>query len=237
MKILLLVALCVCTFALTGCAAIERAQQIYETRAGQADEAYKAWSNAIDKLEEAEGDVRDFQRQWDKLNDRVKDAEADLAAAVASGDLDAIKAAGDKIDDSKNELKLLKDKGDLVLGAIKTAKGHADEAKKAYDASEDLVKTAAQDLEAAKSSSDYIGTILGWLGLGITTVLTGGKALSLGSKLNARTRENDDAESAIRRIYKTNEAKLEEDDLKKVKMANAQYMTLAEREAARRALR
>lgn len=233
MKPTLIILLCIFAFASTGCASLERAREIYENRAGQADEAHRAWSEAVDKLEEAEGDVRDFQRQWDALNNRVGDAEADLAAAVASGDLEAIKAAGDKIDDSKNVLKTLKDKADLVLGAVKIAKGHVDEAKEAYDATEKLAKSAAEDFESAKSTSDYIGTVLGYLGLGFMTLVGGGG----GASAILDRRKRNDAEGAIRRVYKSNEAYLGEDDLKEVKTLNAAGMTPREREAARRATR
>ncbi len=237
MKLLLICLLCIFAFVSTGCASIERAQAIYEARAEQADEAYRAWTAAADRLEDAKGDARDFERNWQDLNNRVKDAEARHAAALATGDLDAIKAATGNIDKAKNQLTLLKDKGELVLAALKTAQGYAKEAGDVYNASKDVVKAAAEDLKSAKSTSDYIGTILGWLGLGVTTLLSGGKAVQLGSRLKTSRRETDDAESAIRRVFKTNKATLDENMLGEVKAANVKYMTLAEREAARRATR
>ncbi len=237
MKLLLICLLCVFAFVSTGCASVERALAIYEARAEQADEAHKAWSNAIHKLEEAKGDLRDFQREWESLDKRIDNAETALEAAIASGDAEAVEAARKGLEDSKNKLTLLKDRGELVLEAVKRAGDYADDASALYKSSADVAKAAAEDFESAKSTSDYIGTILGWLGLGVTALLTGGKAVQLGSKLKASRRETDDAESAIRRVFKTNKATLDENVLGEVKAANVKYMTLAEREAARRATR
>lgn len=172
------VALCVVllgvAFLTSGCGALEKARLIYEQRADEAEKAYDAWMKAIDEAKEAERDWNDFKIEWERIEGRAAAAEAALRLAKESGDPDAIAKATKDAEDAADELKTLQAKGALLAKSIGDAAKYVDTAEDTYKASEDLLKAAKTDFENAKSADDYVGTVLGWLGLGLSTILGGG---------------------------------------------------------------
>lgn len=233
---------CVLLFAggmLGGCVALEKAREVYQARAEEADRAYKAWDDAIKELEKAEAIFVEFKTEWTALDRRVEEAEAALKAAEASGDPDAVAKAKEDAARARNELITLQDRGKLVLDKVTDAAQSAKVAEEAYNASEQLFKAAKEDLDKAESADDYLGTIFGWLGLGITSLLTGGAATGVvtakvKNRRIARTEgERDQLGSVVAKTFSNAKKTLSNDDLERFKEAQANAMSEAEKMAAK----
>lgn len=218
-----------------GCVALEKARETYQERAREADEAYIAWTGAIDRLNEAQAEFEAFKKDWDALNSRLSDAEKALEDAEASGDAEAIAKAKQDVADASDDLKNLQDRAELVIEGLQTAARDADKYEDAYKATEQLVKSAAKDLKEAESTDDFIGTVLGWLGLGVTTLLTGGGATGvvMARKKKRVEAERDTARSALRTTFGNIENHLTRNELQELKDRQSKTMSDAEKIAAR----
>lgn len=229
-------------FFVSGCPALEKAQAIYEARAQQADDAYNAWTKAIDELGKAKEQFDDFKGEWNALDNRITNAEAKLKAAQDTGDPDIIKAAQAEAERARNDLIALQDRGKLVIDNLKNASEYADTAEQTYKATENIVKAAKKDFEDAKSASDYLGTILGWVKTLGLTILTGGAGAGAAGALTARKKngqiaaveeERDTLGSALATTFSNAKKTLSNEDLARLKKAQADAMSEAEKMAAK----
>lgn len=185
MKTVLSIAL-VCLLAcggmmLGGCAlfgpSVEKATEIYKAREAEVAEAVTAWKAAADR-------VNALDARWTKF-------QADWKAAEAAGD--------------ENALKGLLAQGQLLAEEGKKAAADVKLAEETYKATAALATAAANDLKDAKSTSDYVGTVLGYLGLGISTLLGGGIATRVVDNRKIRNAEDEtDTLAAAARITAAN---------------------------------
>lgn len=111
-------------------------------------------------VEKAQEVAEKRQTEFDAAVDAFKAAEAELTDVLTRLD-QAIK------DDDADAVQKL-----TTLAQAASIKYEA--TKQAAISAEDLFQSAVQDFKDAKSTSDYLGTILGWLGMGVTAVLGGG---------------------------------------------------------------
>jgi hypothetical protein len=159
-----------------GCAlfgpSVEKAQKVYNERQAEVQAAMEAWKLAADR-------VNSLDARWAKF-------QADWKAAEDAGD--------------KNALKGLLAQGQLLADEGKKATADLKVAKEVYDSTAALAKAAAGDLKDAKNTSDYVGTVLGYLGLGISTLLGGGAATRMvdNRKIRAKEHENETLAAAAR---------------------------------------
>lgn len=70
--------------------------------------------------------------------------------------------------------------------AVQAASAKYESAKNAAKSAESLFNAAVQDFKDAKSASDYVGTVLGWLSMGLNAVLGTGAAGALVGRARAR---------------------------------------------------
>jgi hypothetical protein len=123
-------------------------------------------------VEKAQEIAERRQLEMDKAVSDLRAAETELKDLLAQYD------AAVKADDKTTAEKLV-----LLINA---AMGKKEAAEKVAESSSKLFEGAVQDFKDAKSASDYIGTVLGWLGMAFTTVIGGTGATALAVK-NARS--------------------------------------------------
>jgi len=108
---------------------------------------------AREVAEAREADATKAVEAYAKAAKDLEDVVAKYEAAVASGDTTAAQA---------------------LAVAVKEAIARHQSAKDVAEASRDLFKAAAEDFKNAKSSSDYVGTVFGWITAGLGALFGGG---------------------------------------------------------------
>lgn len=120
-------------------------------------------------VEKAQQVAEQRQAEMDAAVANFKAAEKELTDVLAKLDA-AIKA------DDKSEIERLTLLAQAVAGKYEAT-------KEAAESAQGLFNSAVQDFKDAKSASDYVGTVLGWLSIGLNAVLgTGATGLALASK-------------------------------------------------------
>lgn len=113
-------------------------------------------------VEKAQEIAEKRQEEVDVAVKNLAAAEKELLDVLSKLDA-AIKA------DDKNEIQRLTLLAQSVAGKYEATKEAAESAK-------GLFESAVQDFKDAKSTSDYLGTVLGWLSMGLNAVLGVGVA-------------------------------------------------------------
>lgn len=120
-------------------------------------------------VEKAQQVAEQRQAEMDAAVANFKAAEKELTDVLKKLDA-AIKA------DDKTEIERLTLLAQAVAGKYEAT-------KEAAESAQGLFNSAVQDFKDAKSASDYVGTVLGWLSIGLNAVLgTGATGLALASK-------------------------------------------------------
>lgn len=117
-----------------------------------------------------------------KAQEVAEKREVEVAEAV-----EAYKRAGAELQDVVAKYKAAVTSGDTstaaaLLAAVQQATSKYELAGEVAKSSEKLYLSAVEDFKAAKSSSDYVGTIFGWLFTLGSGLVTGALGLRKGSK-------------------------------------------------------
>lgn len=153
-----------------GCAllgpSVDKAAQVVKERQADADAAYTEWQKVLGQVDILKGRWEAFQHDW--------------RLATENGDT--------------NALETLKAQGAVLIEAGKQLAAELKDKEALIKSTADVVAGAMKDFEDAKSTSDYIGTILGWGKILVSTLLGGagvGGAVSAlaGRKLTAAEEE------------------------------------------------
>lgn len=127
-----------------------------------------------------------LQGSADKAREVAEKREAEFNEAVdafvaAEAELKEVLAALDQAikDDDKGAIEKL-------TAAAQAANAKYDATRRAAESAEDLFQSAVDDFKEAKSAEDYVGTVLGWLSLGLNAVLGTGAAGAFAGRARAR---------------------------------------------------
>lgn len=145
---------------------------------------------SVEKAQEI-ADAR--QDEFDKAVENFLKAEKDLNEVAAQLD----QAIRDNDATAIEKLRI----------AVQAASAKYKGAKNAAKSAESLFNSAVQDFKDAESASDYIGTVLSWLSMGLNAVLGTGAAAALVGR--ARAREAVEGVTAALEKTKTDPAKWE----------------------------
>lgn len=118
-------------------------------------------------------------------------------------------AAGKELDALITEYNTAKATGDTtaieaIEQVLPSAIAKYKSAESAYKSAEDVFKAAVQDFKDAKSTSDYLGTVFGWITAGLGAVFGGGAMVG-----RAKAREAVEGVTAALEKTKANPAKWE----------------------------
>lgn len=133
-----------------------------------------------------------FSDSVQKAQEVAAAREAEVATAA-----EAWEAAGLAVSELIDQLSAATDAGtitmlkDLIVAAVKKR----EVAEKVYASSLAIFNSAVSDFEDAKSTSDYLGTIFGWLGAGLA-----GFGIIGGGVQTLRVRRRDDALEGVTRV-------------------------------------
>lgn len=112
------------------------------------------------------------------FNDSVQKAQeiADKREAQAAEAFTNWEAAGLALSDLLDQLAVATDAGtiEMLKNLIVAATQKKEVAEAAYKSSIDIYKAAVSDFKDAKGASDYLGTIFGWLSVGLSALGIGG---------------------------------------------------------------
>ena len=120
-------------------------------------------------------------------------------------------AAGHAVDDLVKRYNEAKAAGDTdavqaIEAVLPEAISRYKSAEAAYKSAEDVFNAAVQDFKDAKSTSDYLGTVLGWLSAGLSAVVGGGFAVTKAKKAGVATEALGGVTAAVEGLKANNAA-------------------------------